>query len=82
MSIKYVKVVDNPDLVRETNSGGIVNVDEHAYRNYKASKKARQMQQVKEQQQESRINMLENKISGMEQTLTQILDILKNDRKS
>lgn len=80
--MKFVKVKDNPDLVRDNASGGIINVDEQAYLAYKRSKKLQKQKDRKEQEQENRINMLENKISGMEQTLTQILDILQNDRKS
>ena len=79
--MKYLKVVDNPNLVRDTSSGGIINVDEQAYMAYKRNKNIQKQKNRKDQEQESRINMLENKITGMEQTLTQILDILKNDRK-
>lgn len=80
--MKYLKVVDNPNLLRDTSSGGIINVDEQAYVTYKRNKNIQKQKDRKNYEQESRINMLENKISGMEQTLTQILDILKNDRKS
>lgn len=80
--MKYIPVKDNPGLYRDTKSHGIINVNDNEYRLFKARKDAEKNKQAKEQAQENRINTLESKISNMENMLTTILDILKNDRNA
>lgn len=78
MSKKYLQVQDNFGLVRDCQSGAIINVDDVAYKKYKGQKMLAQLKYEKELSQENRINTLEKKLDGMEQTLSKILEIIAN----
>lgn len=71
-----IKVKNNPDLVRDKNSGGIINVDDNAYNLHKAKKRLAIKKLEKEKDTEDRINNLETKINGIENKLEKILDLL------
>lgn len=71
-----IKVKNNPDLVRDQSSGGIINVDDNAYNLYKTKKRLAIKKLEKEKDTEDRINNLENKINGIENKLERILDLL------
>lgn len=78
-SMSYIKVENNPGLVRDANSNGIVNVDDASYAAYKKIKLLNNKKVEKEKLQEAKINNLEERVCNMENMLTQILDILKHD---
>lgn len=75
--MKYSKVNDNPGLLRDLSSNGILNVDDTAYNNHRRNKRLAKEKLEKEQSQETRINKLENDVSELKSGISQILEILK-----
>jgi predicted ribosome quality control (RQC) complex YloA/Tae2 family protein len=73
-----IKVKNNPDLIRDERSGGIINIDNNAYNSYKAKKRIIEEKLQKERDTENRINNLEKKIDSVEEKLSKILDVLTN----
>lgn len=77
--MRLVKVQDNPGLMRDSNSNGIVNVDESAYTNHKKRKRQTKAQVEKEKATNDRINSLESQVKELKTGIDQILQILKHD---
>ncbi|MFN4975836.1 MAG: hypothetical protein ACK5GV_11375 [Bacteroidota bacterium] len=75
---RFLKVKDERGLVRDVYSGGIVNVDDQAYKKYKEEKNIIQKRIDKEAAQENRLNILEKKVDLVEEKLNRILDLLTN----
>jgi len=71
-----IKVESNPGLVRDSNSNGIINVDDAAYALHKKNKQTAKMKIEKEQAQEARINKLENDVSELKGDIKEILRML------
>lgn len=78
MNSRYLKVQDHSGLVRDVSTGGIINVDDKSYSQYKSQRALAQQRQEKEYERESRINTLEKKLCNVESTLQKILEILSN----
>jgi hypothetical protein len=72
MEMKYHKVKDHPNLLRDPHSGAVVMNDFAEYQKAKA-------RQVKEQIFENRISKLENEVGEMNKKLSQLLEILTNN---
>jgi tetrahydromethanopterin S-methyltransferase subunit B len=63
--MSIVKVKDNPDLVRDTESGAILNTNNEGLSAYKKRKK-----------QQNRINNLEDKVESMDAKLDKLLEFI------
>lgn len=77
--MRLVKVQDNPGLMRDSSSNGIINVDDKAYETHKKRKRQTKAQVEKEKQIDDRINNLESEIKSLKTGIDQILSILKHD---
>ena len=62
-----IQVENNPNLVRDKDSGAIINTDKSAYKTFMASKKKREADQEK-------INQLEDRLGRIETLLTALLE--------
>lgn len=77
MSInRYVKVKDEPNLLRDINSKGIVNTDSNGLLDYKKAKEKRALKNKAILQYENDINTLKNEVSDIKDSLKLILDRL------
>ena len=66
----YLKVTDEPNLVRDTNSNAILNVNKEAYNKYKQDRdKQLQIQKVISEHEE-----IKKDISEIKQLLLQLMD--------
>lgn len=66
----YLKVTDEPNLVRDTNSNAILNVNKEAYNKYKQDReKQLQIQKVLSEHEE-----IKKDISEIKQLLLQLMD--------
>ncbi len=75
-NMRFVRVADNPSLVRDVQSGAIINVDDTAYMEYKKRKRELQNQHQKEALTLERINKLEKDVQELKDGINQILKIL------
>jgi acyl-[acyl carrier protein]--UDP-N-acetylglucosamine O-acyltransferase len=69
--MKYIKVKDKNDLIRDMSSNGVVNVDEKGYNSYIESYK-------RIYNQNNKIQKLENDIGEMKNDLNEIKDLLRS----
>jgi hypothetical protein len=77
MSInRYVKVKDEPNLLRDINSKGIVNTDSNGLLDYKKAKEKRALKNKAILQYENDINTLKHEVSDIKDSLKLILDRL------
>jgi len=67
----YIKVKDKDDLVRDTTSNGIVNIDESGYNSYMDNYK-------RIYNQNSKIKNLENDVNEIKSNLNEIKDLLRS----
>lgn len=75
---KFIKVENNPGLVRDAESNAIINVDEEGYKAYKRNKQSIKQKLFQEQAKEARINKLESDVSDLKAGVAKILEILTN----
>jgi len=75
-----VKIKDNPNLERDVNSNGILNIDDSAYRQHLANKQKQKLLEVQKRNAEERINNLENELKELKTGIAQILELLKHDK--
>lgn len=80
MSNRFLKVEDNPQIVRDSSSNGIVNVDNNSYLLHKKKKELIKKRHDVEVNTETRINNIEQKLDTLESTMSKILDILTNGK--
>lgn len=80
MKPDFLFVKDNPGLIRDSKTGSILNVDDDSYKKYKNDRYYEQKKLDKENAQEKRINMLENKMGDIENKLNRILELIINDK--
>ena len=81
MSInRYVKVKDEPNLLRDINSKGIVNTDSNGLLDYKKAKEKRALKNKAILQYENDINTLKNEVSDIKDSLKLILDRLTTNK--
>ena len=78
--MKIAKVENNPQLVRDLETGSILNVDEHEYMNHKKQKTLARQKQEAEHVRDTRINKLESDVSELKQGVAKILEILTHGR--
>ena len=71
---KYLKVKDERNLYRESNSKGIVNTDNAALRDYKNSRTLRNENTKKIRQYEDDINSLKEEVTEVKDMLKLIFD--------
>jgi len=67
----YIRVKDKNDLVRDTDSNGIINIDEQGYNSYIDNYKRIYNQNHK-------IQNLENDVNEIKSDLNEIKDLLRN----
>jgi hypothetical protein len=72
--IDPIKVLDHPNLVRDRDSGAIVDVDVQAYERYQLQKQQRRLQEVKINQLEDTINTVLSDVSDIKNLLTRLLE--------
>lgn len=73
---KYLVVKENEHLVRDTESGAIINQDRAAWENYQLQKQARAIKAIKEQKQKETINNLENDMNVLKDELNNMKTLL------
>jgi archaellum component FlaC len=73
----FIKVKDHPGLVRDSESLGILNIDNSRIRAHELQKRARQTSAEREAALEEKINRLEGEVSEVSTKLNQILDLLR-----
>jgi predicted transcriptional regulator len=83
MKEKYLKVKDNENLIRDTTSGAILNVDTNSWQAYQIEKQRRAIIRIEKEKERATINNLENEvqnikedIKGIESLLNKILEKL------
>lgn len=76
--MSLVKVQDHPGLVRDTESNGILNMDEKAYESHQRNKLTKALTIQKEKDKEERLNNIEANIATLEKKLDLILEKLIN----
>lgn len=69
-----LKVEGSTSLVRDTNSGAILNIDKDEYNLYLARKRTLREQAAKIEQQNSEINSLRNEMSELKTLLKQLIE--------
>ena len=72
--VKYLKVKDERNLYRESNSKGIINTDNAALQEYKKSRELRNENTRKIRQYESDINSLKEEVTEVKDMLKVIFD--------
>lgn len=75
--MQRLKVKDNPKLIRDANSNGIINTDTLAYKDYLRKKKLLEQNELEKQDTKNRINKLETDVEFLKTGITQILELLK-----
>lgn len=79
MSInKLVKVKDEPNLLRDINSKGIVSIDDSGLLDYKKAKEKRTAKNQAILQYENDINRLKDEVTDIKDSLRLILDKLNS----
>lgn len=73
---RYYKVQDKEGLVRDVVSGAIVNIDDTAWSNYRASKQIRDKQRFEKEHQKSQINTLQTEVGNLKHELSDIKSLL------
>lgn len=76
--MKTALVENNPTLVRDLETGSIVNMDEQGYRSHKKQKALARQKLEAEQAREERINKIEKDVSELKTGISKILEILSN----
>lgn len=70
----YIRVADHPNLVRDTETKAIIDVDYEAYEKYQLQKKERLNEKLKIQEFEQKLNRVESELSDIKSLLVQILE--------
>lgn len=63
----YHKIKNEPDIIKDTGSGAVININQEAYDNYITAKKKRDMMN-------NRINNIENELGDIKNLLKQLLN--------
>jgi hypothetical protein len=71
--MKYAKIIDHPNLVRDLDSGAVLNVDHNARDNFLKARDAKRKDKI-------RIDTLENDVKMLNSKLDVILELLRNNR--
>ncbi|MDC0889100.1 hypothetical protein OAS42_00480 [bacterium] len=72
----YVKVQDEPDLVRDPESGAIININRSSIQKAKDAKKKRLAKQSEEDKLRNKVDVLESDISDIKSLLSQLVEKL------
>ena len=67
----HLKVEHSNNLVRDTRSNAIINIDKNAYENYKLLKKTKSLDKM-------RIDQIESDLSSLQNDIAEIKDLLKS----
>ena len=70
---RYVPVEGHPDLVRDAESGAILNMNSAAIHQAREKKKLRQQKQLQEKEDRERLDSLESDISEIKEALKLLL---------
>lgn len=76
MKPRYYKVEDKEGLIRDSNSGAIVNIDDVAWSNHKNMKQIRDKQKLEKEQQKTQINTLQTEVTLIKGELGDIKTLL------
>lgn len=72
-----LKVKDEPSLVRDSISNGIINTDDVAYHEYLKRKRLSQRLEEERSNSEARLNNIEQDVVALKQGIREILELLK-----
>lgn len=72
-----LRVKDDPSLVRDNHSNGIINTDDAAYNQYLKKKRLAEKLEEQTSSSEERLNNIEREVSDLKQGIQQILELLK-----
>jgi hypothetical protein len=73
MKPRFYKVENEPGLVRDAESNGIIHVDDATYKAYKLARDLEKQKKLKEEMLNNRINNLENDISEIKSLLKELI---------
>ena len=71
---KYLNITSDVNLVRDTHSMGIVNVNESAFQAYQTKKKVALQKMADERRKDMELNTLRTEVAEMKQLLNQLLE--------
>jgi len=74
--VKFVKVQDNPGLVRDTETGAIICIDDASWQKHRKNKQAHLIRAEQENAKEQRLNRLENQVQDLKTNIDKILELL------
>ena len=72
----FIKVADNPNLCRDSNTGAIINISDKPRDSYLKRKQAIQQQKQHQANVDVQINQLNDRINNLEDKLNTIIDLL------
>lgn len=72
---KYMKVDGNPDLVRDKNSGAILNINTSEASLARARKQTRKMQKEKEESLQQEVESIKKDVNEIKDLLNKILEV-------
>lgn len=72
-----LKVKDDPYLLRDVNSNGIINANDAEYGEYLRKKKQINALEEEKLNTEARLNKIESEVGELKQGINQILELLK-----
>lgn len=76
MKPRYYKVQDKDNLIRDAQSGAIINVDDTAWLNYRTAKQIKDKQRLEKESQKSQINNLQTEVGELKKEMSDIKDLL------
>jgi hypothetical protein len=71
--MKYAKIIDHPNLVRDLDSGAVLNVDHNARDNFLKAREIKRKDKM-------RLDTLENDVKALNNKLNVILELLLNNK--
>lgn len=72
--LNLVRVQDHENLRRDPGTGAVIDVDQQAYENYVKTKQSRQQQQQRIEHMEQRINSFESNLQDIKHLLHKLLE--------
>lgn len=79
---KYMKVDGSPDLIRDKNSGAILNINTNEASSARARKHARKMQREKEESLQTEVESIKKDVNEIKDLLNKILEVSNGNNSS